>query len=1651
MFIDASYHHSQQVILSPWRHLHLMQPAGGATEGEASLHPNPSTTDSSSSAAPPSSAPDLHSAADPTSSSNSATPLIQSRHPTYSHESSRNEAEASSGMSHGSGPPSRPGSNASSRRSSSSELFSGLASSMHRGHDARDTDTDLEDGEGSRGGSRRHSDSHIGSPSLAAPLISPTSPGSSNGYPAFRRAQLADNVLRRTIHVTHGEFEMTKSDRVMAELGRSWWQRWSRPAASRHDLFRDNRVKSSRYDLFTFLPLNLFEQLMPHSKPANFYFLIIAFLQCWREVSITAGRPSILLPLLFVLTVTAVKDAVEDYARHKQDRVKNQAVYLVYRGGRWQRILSKNLLVGDLVKIREGQRIPADILLVSSGVTNGGHVFVDTKELDGETNLKPKQVPPSFLTVVKRDWRHVDRLNIDLRTDVPNDIMNAWQGDLTVNQHRENVSIGSFLLTDSVLRNTAWCVGLICYTGEDTKIRQNMAKQMKSNRWKESSVFKLTKRLFVFQVAMQIILCLTAALNAGIFQYWDLKYDTWYIMPTHNVYWFAFLRIFNFFIIVKDFIPISLYVSLELVQFWQALFIAWDREMHYTIAGQEQTASAQTSRLNEELAQVSFIFSDKTGTLTANSMLFRKCIVGKETYGTGTTEAGRLRKRKLEEAERKPSLRGRDGDGEKEFKESARLRSDESDAMETDDEEQVATGEEDAAGPTDLVLSHVSFNEVERVTSAISSFTPLSQRLSQLSSSKPSQDEAVHLFLYALALNNTVFPQVGEADDNGEEEGSDGEEDAHMTAEAHIDIDDERKAVSSSRRANGVTGDEEVELESASPDEKALVCFAQAFGFELIQRTGGKATLRTRKMSAEQVLNEAKRRRELEEALEAGEGLGPPEHRLAEGSYSIEQFEEVALLDFTSKRKRMTVIVRPIGADGKARDELLVFIKGADSALKPFVEQQTEKSVWESTYRQLGEFGNETLRTLVFAYAIKPYSWWTQHKDEYESVQRSPGDTEKGHVEGNCSNECRICKVESDIEGSAGFTLLGASAIEDKLQEGVPHALAQLTEAGISVWMLTGDNLSTGTNIALSCNLLDVDMLNDGRLFAFDRDLEYPEAIEDRLTKCERKMKRAIARHHKSAAQESEPPPTFGLSIHGDVWKILHDAHLDHLSLQEHAPRGSLPPSILDRFFDLASKCKSVVACRLEPKEKADIVQLMRKRTGKTCLAIGDGNNDTPMIKQADIGVGLRGVEGTSAVASSDFVLSQFRFLTRLLFVHGRLNYRRISTLVNYVFYKTSLLVWTLFLFGAFSQFSGSFLYLDWAVQLHNVVFTAWPILVFAVFDRDLNFDTLERNPSIYPLTRGPVLFNARLFGEWMFIALGQACLCFFLPFWSLELLTTPSPNGQSFGIWTTGLCVYTCVVIVSNLKLIWLFQSWTVWHHLTLIGSVAAFFSAIALFSSSPYYALGGVDYYGLLPVLFATSRFWFVVCITVMSCIMWDLAIVSTRILFFITPTRRIIEAERLSKVDPHVVRRVAKQLRKEQLEREQGHALSHAPSASTRTSVISSWDADAAPESRRQAMINRRRGKRDAKQIREEEEERRRMEVGGELSPDPALSPAGYVGGTPQLLEHYTGANFSHTPAMKLDSEDTLNLAAVSTLATTASSSSSSLLPRSSDHQS
>lgn len=234
--------------------------------------------------------------------------------------------------------------------------------------------------------------------------------------------------------------------------------------------------------------------------------------------------------------------------------------------------------------------------------------------------------------------------------------------------------------------------------------------------------------------------------------------------------------------------------------------------------------------------------------------------------------------------------------------------------------------------------------------------------------------------------------------------------------------------------------------------------------------------------------------------------------------------------------------------------------------------------------------------------------------------------------------------MEAYTKVETKFKILGATAVEDRLQEGVPETISDLKRAGIKIWVLTGDKLETALSVACSCNLLDADLMKD--LFVLSR---VPNAEE-----CGKKLTVYAAKLKESVKQADGSPQRFAFVVDG---RSLHLAMKHHLTV----------------FRDICESCTVVVCCRMSPIQKAEVVHMVKvSKKRPVTAAIGDGANDVSMIQEAHVGFGLMGKEGRQAVNSCDFAFSKFRFVRRILLVHGNLFYNRVSTLIHYFFYKVS-------------------------------------------------------------------------------------------------------------------------------------------------------------------------------------------------------------------------------------------------------------------------------------------------------------------------------------------------------------------------------------------
>ena len=248
--------------------------------------------------------------------------------------------------------------------------------------------------------------------------------------------------------------------------------------------------------------------------------------------------------------------------------------------------------------------------------------------------------------------------------------------------------------------------------------------------------------------------------------------------------------------------------------------------------------------------------------------------------------------------------------------------------------------------------------------------------------------------------------------------------------------------------------------------------------------------------------------------------------------------------------------------------------------------------------------------------------------------------------------ESKLEEVSDEIERE--LQLLGGTAIEDRLQDGVPDAIQHLADAGIKLWVLTGDRVETAINIGFSCNLLS----NNMELIVFkvqpgttadEAEIQLHDVLEKnfQLKGTEEELKAAQHDH-------SPPPPTHALIIDGDALKLV------------------LEEPLKSKFLLLCKQCKSVICCRVSPSQKALVVRMVKLGLDVMTLSIGDGANDVAMIQEAHVGVGIAGEEGRQAVMSSDYAIGQFRFLSRLILVHGRWSYRRIAEMIANFFYKVS-------------------------------------------------------------------------------------------------------------------------------------------------------------------------------------------------------------------------------------------------------------------------------------------------------------------------------------------------------------------------------------------
>ena len=400
----------------------------------------------------------------------------------------------------------------------------------------------------------------------------------------------------------------------------------------------------------------------------NRYFLLIACLQLWSAITPVAPITT-WGPLLVIFAISGLKEAIDDTRRYRNDNLANERLVTVLRDGRRQQIQSQHLLVGDVVYITEDEEFPADLLLLRSSEVKTGSCYIQTSNIDGETNLKQRVAAHKDYTQLLEESQ-MFQLDVVVECAQPNN--NIYNFDSTLKLPREwkqqvakragagsssssssqvetafPLSSNNLLLQATYLRNTCWIYGLVVYAGNSSKVGCNKSPPQQKYTKVDETINQVTVVVFLTQVTMIVIwgflgyhqeaLHMTQSSvdgeNGG---WWYLVYEN---QPTD---WVTPLIIpLRFLLLASMMIPISLKVSLDLIKLYYSMCINWDLQLWDETL--DEPAKATNTSIAENLGQVAYVLSDKTGTLTENVMVFRKLAVadGKrygENGGASTKE-----------------------------------------------------------------------------------------------------------------------------------------------------------------------------------------------------------------------------------------------------------------------------------------------------------------------------------------------------------------------------------------------------------------------------------------------------------------------------------------------------------------------------------------------------------------------------------------------------------------------------------------------------------------------------------------------------------------------------------------------------------------------------------------------------------------------------------------------------------------------------------------------------------------------------------------------------------------------------------------------------------------------------------------------------
>jgi magnesium-transporting ATPase (P-type) len=1018
---------------------------------------------------------------------------------------------------------------------------------------------------------------------------------------------------------------------------------------------KPNAIRTTKYTLLNWLPKSMLEQFR---RVANAYFLGISALMILGTYAtylfISPLDPfSTIATLIIILLITSCKEGYEDLLRRRSDKYENNREVTVVSFEKDERGVvtvketvkrSKRLRPGEIVKLSGTMPAPADLVIILTSMHNDGNkCYIETANIDGETNLKLREAPPAMSTelhnFVTEGLPVPELFSGSVHIEPPNANIHKVVGTLhlTAAEHPIPVDAQNIVLRSAVFSNTDWAYGVVVYAGQETKIQMNSLHAPSKMSKLEQNLNTAIIIIFVAQVVL-VSVSVACVYLLGFDDTSKLPYvyppgsSRGSVLPLWLELWLVFFLLYN------NFIPLSLYVTIEIVNVGQSMLIGADQLMYH--AELDVPCTVRASNLVQELGMVSNVFTDKTGTLTRNEMRLVKFVLDGQIHSIApppSPPSPGARAGALHTSDSAADLQQGSPHSHSSPESAPSTRPSTGGSASHDDNTGAAHGNGDVAAAVNvdkpLIVSagtpqsgphrRIRLPRTDSDSSDSSDSEPRASR-------KKIRDTSAHTDPCTITLSVPATPHATAA----------------STAPGSPDPAQLFAFLRALMTCHTVVRESNGTYRAESPDELALVQGASDhYDCCLLERGSREMRLRI-----------------------AGRDC----------RYAI-----VAVNPFNADRKRMSILLRiveEVGADegagadhGRGQDQsqerYLVVCKGADNIMLPLCKDGESPALDKA----LLHLANQGLRTLVIAQRLlsadEAKRWVARHRASMVATANREEQVAQAGAE-----------LERDLE------VVGATAIEDRLQDEVPEVIADLTRAGIIVWMLTGDKLETAVNIGRSCNLLQPrsQMVSIANVHSKEEFAAALRAAHDTVQ--EATAASAAGGGSGAGGEGSRAPSPSGKSRRsssvargeaGSVVLILEGPSFSFFSAENEEQRTQL--------LAIGRHCQSVIACRLTPMQKRELVSLTKNdpqaHPKATTLSIGDGANDVSMILEANVSVGIFGKEGRQAANNADFAIGEFKFLRRLLLIHGRYNYVRQSKVFLYSMHKNMVLTMTLFWF----------------------------------------------------------------------------------------------------------------------------------------------------------------------------------------------------------------------------------------------------------------------------------------------------------------------------------------------------------------------------------